>query len=144
MFWISGGLFGVSAVIYEPISQSRNTICGSGHEHGGGIGWAGGDYKHAWEAMPPAESRRIKLSDFGGGSAHGDVFPDIYGREKKDYEEIPKKVGDSLQGAVETFHETSLPGGTATVNLRNVSAGVYVLRVTDAEGHGHHRKIVRK
>ena len=33
---------------------------------------------------------------------------------------------------------------TATVNLQNVPAGVYLLRVTDADGNGHHRKIVKR
>jgi hypothetical protein len=50
-----------------------------------------------------------------------------------------------LQGrAVETRHGTSLQGGTATVNMRNVPAGVYVLRVTDAEGREHQSKVVRR
>ena len=33
---------------------------------------------------------------------------------------------------------------TATVNMHNVPAGVYVLRVTDAEGNTYNRKVVRK
>ncbi|MCR5190163.1 MAG: T9SS type A sorting domain-containing protein, partial [Bacteroidales bacterium] len=50
-----------------------------------------------------------------------------------------------LQGrAVETRHGTSLQGGTATINVRNVPAGVYVLRVTDTDGKEYHKKIVRK
>jgi hypothetical protein len=50
-----------------------------------------------------------------------------------------------LQGrAVETRHGTSLQGGTATINVRNVPAGVYVLQVTDADGNEYHQKIVRK
>ena len=50
-----------------------------------------------------------------------------------------------LQGrVVETRHGTSLQGGTATVNLRSVPAGVYLLRVMDAEGKEYMRKIVKK
>ena len=50
-----------------------------------------------------------------------------------------------LQGrVVETRHGTSLQGGTATVNLRSVPAGVYLLRVRDAEGKEYMRKIVKK
>ena len=30
------------------------------------------------------------------------------------------------------------------INLRNVPAGVYVLRVTGADGHEYHQKIVKK
>ena len=36
------------------------------------------------------------------------------------------------------------PGTTTTVNLRNVPAGVYLLRVRDAEGKEYMRKIVKK
>jgi hypothetical protein len=50
-----------------------------------------------------------------------------------------------LQGrVVETRHGTSLQGGTATVNLRNVPAGVYVLRVTAADEKEYRQKIVRR
>ena len=35
-------------------------------------------------------------------------------------------------------------GASATVNMRDIPAGVYVLRVTDADGHEYHQKIVRK
>ena len=38
----------------------------------------------------------------------------------------------------------SLQGGMATINVRNVPAGVYVLWVTDTDGKEYHRKIVRE
>ncbi|MBQ5993286.1 MAG: T9SS type A sorting domain-containing protein [Bacteroidales bacterium] len=34
--------------------------------------------------------------------------------------------------------------GTATINVRHVPAGVYVLRVTDGDGKEYRQKIVRK
>ena len=34
--------------------------------------------------------------------------------------------------------------GTATMNLRSIPAGVYLLRVTDTEGREYHQKIVKK
>ena len=40
--------------------------------------------------------------------------------------------------------DTPQQGGTATINVRNVPAGVYVLRVMDTDGREYHRKIVRK
>ena len=53
-----------------------------------------------------------------------------------------------LQGRVVTgagaHAGTPQQGGTATVNLRNVPAGVYLLRVRDAEGKEYMRKIVKK
>ena len=49
-----------------------------------------------------------------------------------------------LQGrVVETHGRASLPG-VATVNVRNVPAGVYVLRVTDVNGREYHQKVVVK
>ena len=36
------------------------------------------------------------------------------------------------------------PGTTATMNLRNVPAGVYLLRVTGADGKEYHRKVVKR
>lgn len=33
---------------------------------------------------------------------------------------------------------------TATVNMRNIPAGVYVLRVTDGEGKEYRQKVVRR
>ena len=49
-----------------------------------------------------------------------------------------------LQGrVVETGHAPSLRG-TATINMRNIPAGVYVLHVTDGEGKEYRQKVVRR
>ena len=50
-----------------------------------------------------------------------------------------------LQGRIVTgVFNTPQQGGTATINVKSIPAGVYVLRVTDADGHEYHQKIVRK
>ena len=50
-----------------------------------------------------------------------------------------------LQGrAVGTRFIASATGASATVNMLDIPAGVYVLRVTDADGKEYHQKIVRK
>ena len=50
-----------------------------------------------------------------------------------------------LQGrAVGTRFIASATGTSATVNMRDIPAGVYVLRVTDTNGKEYHQKIVRK
>ena len=50
-----------------------------------------------------------------------------------------------LQGRiVGTWRAASIQGGTATITVKSIPAGVYVLRVTDADGREYHRKIVRK
>ena len=51
-----------------------------------------------------------------------------------------------LQGRVVTGTHTGAPqqGGTATMSMRNVPAGVYVLRVTDADGKEYRQKVVRR
>ena len=50
-----------------------------------------------------------------------------------------------LQGRIVTgVCDTPQHGGTATITVKSIPAGVYVLRVTDADGKEYHRKIVRK
>ena len=50
-----------------------------------------------------------------------------------------------LQGrVVETGRATSLQDGTATLNVKSLPAGVYVLRVKDAEGREYQQKVVRR
>ena len=50
-----------------------------------------------------------------------------------------------LQGrVVGTRFIASATGASATVNMRDIPAGVYVLRVTDTDGKEYHKKIVRK
>jgi hypothetical protein len=50
-----------------------------------------------------------------------------------------------LQGrVVETLRATSLQDGTATLNVKSLPAGVYVLRVKDAEGREYQQKVVRR
>ena len=56
--------------------------------------------------------------------------------------EIKSVVLYDLQGrVVETLCATSLQGITATVNVRNVPAGIYLLRVTDTKGRSYARKV---
>ena len=50
-----------------------------------------------------------------------------------------------LQGRIVTgVFDTPQQGGTATITVKSIPAGVYVLRVTDADGKEYHQKIVRK
>ena len=49
-----------------------------------------------------------------------------------------------LQGRVVETHGRASLQGIAAINVRNVPAGVYVLRVTDTEGKEYHRKVVVK
>ena len=62
--------------------------------------------------------------------------------------EIARVALYDLQGRMVTgtdAHAGALQQGTtATMNLRNVPAGVYLLRVTDADGKEYHRKIVKR
>ena len=46
--------------------------------------------------------------------------------------------------AVQTRFIAPASSQTATVDMRNVPAGVYMLRVTDAEGNEYHQKIIKK
>ena len=58
---------------------------------------------------------------------------------------IAKMALYDLQGrVVGTRFIASATGASATVNMRDIPAGVYVLRVTDTDGKEYHQKIVRK
>jgi subtilisin family serine protease len=59
--------------------------------------------------------------------------------------EIANVALHDLQGrVVEALRATSLQGATATLNMKSVPAGVYLLRVMDADGKEYHRKIVKR
>ena len=59
--------------------------------------------------------------------------------------EIANAVLYDLQGrVVETLRATSLQDETATLNVKSLPAGMYVLRVTDADGNVYHHKIVKR
>lgn len=59
--------------------------------------------------------------------------------------EIANMLLYDLQGRiVETHHGASLQKETATLNVENLPAGIYLLRVTDADGNTYHHKIVKK
>ncbi len=45
---------------------------------------------------------------------------------------------------VETCNGASLQSGTATLNVKSLPAGIYVLLVTDTDGNIYHHKIVKK
>ena len=60
-------------------------------------------------------------------------------------ENINNVVVYDLQGrAVETLRATSLQDGTATLDVKSLPAGVYVLRVKDADGREYQQKVVKK
>jgi len=50
-----------------------------------------------------------------------------------------------LQGrVVETCHGASLQGATTMLDVHNLPAGIYLLRLTDADGNEYHQKIIKK
>ena len=59
--------------------------------------------------------------------------------------EITNAVLYDLQGRIVGANDYSpLQTGIATVNVKNLPAGVYVLRMTDANGNEYHHKVVKK
>ena len=59
--------------------------------------------------------------------------------------EIENMVLYDLQGRiVGATNYSSLQTGTATLNVKSLPAGVYLLRVTDTDGYEYHHKIVKK
>ena len=77
------------------------------------------------------------------------VYPnptdDILFIELRGGAEIANVALYDLQGRMVTgVCDTPQRGGTATITVKSIPAGVYVLRVTDADGKEYHQKIVRK
>jgi hypothetical protein len=109
-----------------------------------------GDEDYASETDPSAETqaKRTATGEEGVSDTPLRVWPnptdDLLFVELRGAEIATVALYDLQGRVVETRHGTSLQGGTATVNMRNVPAGVYVLRVTDAEGREHQQKIVRR
>ena len=91
-----------------------------------------------------AETRSAKAVQ-QDGETHLNVYPNP--TDNVLYVELSgagiKSVGlYDLQGRVVMgVFNTSQPG-IAAINVRNVPAGVYVLRVTDENGREYHRKVV--
>ena len=83
------------------------------------------------------------------GDAALSVYPnptdDLLFIELRGGAEIANVALYDLQGRIVTgVFDTPQQGGTATIIVKSIPAGVYVLRVTDADGREYHRKIVRK
>ena len=94
------------------------------------------------------ETRSAKVSQ-QDGETNLTVYPnptdDILFIELRGGAEIANVALYDLQGRIVTgVFDTPQRGGTATINVKSIPAGVYVLRVTDADGKEYHRKIVRK
>jgi len=59
--------------------------------------------------------------------------------------EIANMVLYDLQGrVVGTNHYSPLQSGSATLNVKDLPAGMYLLHLTDADGNEYHQKIVKK
>jgi hypothetical protein len=93
-----------------------------------------------------AENRSAKAPQQGG-----ETYLNVYPNPTDDvlYVELSsagiQSVGlYDLQGRVVETHGRASLSGVATINVRSVPAGVYVLRVTDANGREYHRKVVVK
>ena len=94
-------------------------------------------------------TRAKHISTDNPGDATLSVYPnptdDILFVELRGGAEIANVALYDLQGRIVTgVFDTSQRGGTATINVKSIPAGVYVLRVTDVDGKEYHRKIVRK
>ena len=84
-------------------------------------------------------------SDDAALSVYPNPTDDILFIELHGGAEIANVALYDLQGRIVTgVFDTPQRGGTATITVKSIPAGVYVLRVTDVDGKEYHRKIVRK
>ena len=96
------------------------------------------------DAGTRAKHTAIHTADDAALTVHPNPASDLLHIELSGTEIATVALYDLQGRVVETRHGTSLQGPTATMNMRNIPAGVYVLRVTGADGREHHRKIVKK
>ena len=94
------------------------------------------------------ETRSAKVSQ-QDGETNLTVYPnptdDVLFIELRSDAEIANVALYDLQGRIVTgVFDTPQRGGTATINVKSIPAGVYVLRVTDGDGKEYQQKIVRK
>lgn len=108
------------------------------------------DEDYASETDPSAETRAKSTAtgDEGVSDTPLRVWPnptdDLLFVELRGAEIASVALYD-LQGRIMTgVCDTPLQKATTTLNMKSVPAGVYVLRVTDAEGREHQQKIVRR
>jgi len=104
-----------------------------------------------WSSLPTHQTVTIEEDCVGveDYDLEFKVYPnpveDIVFIELRSDAEIANVALYDLQGRIVTgVFDTPQRGGTATINVKSIPAGVYVLRVTDADGKEYHQKIVRK
>ena len=91
----------------------------------------------------------VGIPDFSADALNISVYPnptdDVLFVELRGGAEIANVALYDLQGRmVGANNHSPLQGGTATIDMKSIPSGVYVLRVTDADGKEYQRKIVRK
>ena len=91
----------------------------------------------------------VGIPDFSADALNISVYPnptdDVLFIELRGGAEIANVALYDLQGRmVGANNHSPLQGGTTTITMKSIPAGVYVLRVTDADGKEYHQKIVRK
>ena len=82
------------------------------------------------------------------GETNLTVYPnptdDVLFIELRGGAEIANVALYDLQGRIVETVPTARLHGTATIDMKSIPSGVYVLRVTDTDGKEYHQKIVRK
>ena len=95
------------------------------------------NYGHGGGDVPEREMLKVKI--------YPNPTDDVLFIELRGGAEIANVALYDLQGRMMTgVCDTPQQGGTVTLTVKSIPAGMYVLRVTDADGKEYHRKIVRK
>lgn len=134
------------AVVYNnhPSFPNQDTVyvrvpCGKTAVYQSAPGWSG--YSNfIYEECVGVEEREIADFKVYPNPVENVVFIELSGGA-----EIANIALYDLQGRMVTgVCDTPQHGATATINVKSIPAGVYILRVTDTDGKEYHRKIVRK
>ena len=153
--------------IFPPVNITNVWIDGVGSIRGFNEGpqTAGSDYGYRTLLCFSDSSGASFQTDFDFDNISGDCFNNGFGGDVPDNNIPEVKIYPNptagllyielrgagiagaalydLQGRVVETMCTSSPQGTATLNVRSVPAGVYLLRVRDTDGKEYQQKIVR-
>jgi len=140
---LSNGFYAAIGSDFQATISPCSSVATSDPNHLSGVTF--GD--NATDTLPAPKSLQTETSsaDDAALTVHPNPTDDLLHIELSGGEIANVALYD-LQGRMMSGVHAGTPqqGATATMNMRNVPAGVYLLRVTDADGKEYHRKIVKR
>ena len=131
---------GTMSEIIDNISEYDNSydtilISKSARVRDNGAGITDADASDASLRVYPNPTGDLLSIEMDGARIVNVALYDLQGRPVRANNHSPLRTG---------ANDTPLPGTSATLDLHDIPAGVYILRVIATDGHEHHQKIVKR